>query len=673
MANVDATLAGKILTQSLQQLSASRRNKRQRFEEIKENENLYLGVIEKSIRNPFNECFPFMAGYVDHLKANIEDDSMLSFTHDAEADYKKAQKIQGMYDRTAKSPLPNDSWGLKHRYAKMNALFSGRAIYKYFADSDPAYCSYLKAISHWDFHNEPRGGGQLENHLFCGEDSIFRQAEELKLGTQYDTAQVAKLLTSAEQNGWKDSRDWEADRNNRAKALGQNPESNNYVGQYVVKLVDWFTTYAGKRYYVLFNEAASTWIRCEPLTDLFPDGYWPYASWATNEDPDVFWSKAPADDARPIAHIVNQMINQELYNREKRNYGQRAYDPEMFPNVAALANWRPDGLVPFDSKGGQRQVAQGLYEFTVGDLTGTLDLVTWLDSYAGRKLGNTASVEGDAAPTKQATVFMGELQQTDKLIGIKNKSYFDCLSWLGLLFKQGLEHNLTTEIAVKVMGGKGAEWVQLTPADTKTESPLIIIPSGGASEQALERAKNQAKLGTLELLQVVNPEWKERQMLLASGFDEADVKDAFSQDSYADRELLSEAAEAERQIVQGEKPKLNRGATAAFMQHIIDFATNTDGLSQKTYKALMDYATAHAEIAAENMMRSAREMIAARAKQFLSTGTNPPAGSMPTPGGMMPTNGGGPTPTGGAPGQTRLAPTPVPQPGFAGVPSGPGA
>ena len=77
---------------------------------------------------------------------------------------------------------------------------------------------------------------------------------------------------------------------------------------------------------------------------------------------DVFWSKAPADDARPLARIINTMINQELYNRQKRNYGQRIYDPSMFPNVAALADWRPDGLIPANTKNGERSVSSGLDE-----------------------------------------------------------------------------------------------------------------------------------------------------------------------------------------------------------------------------------------------------------------------------------------------------------------------
>jgi len=49
------------------------------------------------------------------------------------------------------------------------------------------------------------------------------------------------------------------------------------------------------------------------------------------------------------------MFNQELTNREKRNFGARAYDKDMFKDVRKLdeSMHRPDALVPADTKGGQ--------------------------------------------------------------------------------------------------------------------------------------------------------------------------------------------------------------------------------------------------------------------------------------------------------------------------------
>jgi hypothetical protein len=636
--SVSKELADKITQRSIEQLRTSRQFKRGRMEEIRQNENLYHGIVTPSIRNPFNECFPFMAGFIDHYRSKIDDDSNLTYSYQAEADYKKASRFNGFYERESKDPSSNASWNIKHRHAKVNALFSGVAIYHYYAESSPQYKSCLDVVSHYDFHCEPRGGAILENHLFCGQDNIQKNVEDLALADQYNQTQVALLTTKASENGFKDNDDEDTIRNNRFTALKQDPVTNNYVGQSVIKFVQWYTTYGGKRYYVLFHEASGVWIRCCLLTEFFPDNLYPYVTWHTNEDPDVFWSKAPADDARPVALIINTFINQDLYNRQKVNYGETHYDADMYPNVQALIDSRPDKFVPVDTKGGNRKLQEGIWKVPVGGLNATLDMVTWLEGFTGKHIGYTSSSAGQSEKDKKVGVFEGEIQQVEELIGVKNKSYRDAITHLGLLFKQGVEHNLSKEVAVKVMGAKGVEWQQFGPDDLKTERPLTIEPVGGTSELALKRAKDSEKLVVLEspAMQGVNPQWKAHQMLLLKGFTEEDIKDAFSPDSFAQKELMSEAAEAEREIVEGKLPKLNRGADSNFMQHIIDFATNTNDLTEPQYQTLMKYALAHTDIAIENEARNVREMI--RAARLNSAAAAPPEISAPSQSPVIPTS-----------------------------------
>jgi hypothetical protein len=607
---VDQTTADAITLQAVKQLQTSRQHKRARMDQIKENENLYHGIIAKTIRNPFNDCYPFMAGFVDHLKSKIDDDSNLLYTYQSEADLKRCSRLNAFYERESKSPEPNASWNLKHRYAKYNAIFSGVAIYHYYAEKSPEYKSCLEVVSHYDFHCEPRGGGILENHLFCGQDNIFKNREDLIDSTYYNKEQVKKIISKYATDGYKDNDDYDNIRNNRYAALQQDPGANNYVGQDVYKFVQFYTTYKGKRYYVLFNEYTSTWIRVCPMTDLFPDNLYPYPTWHTNEDPDVFWSKAPCDDARGVANTINTFINQETYNRQKNNYGETHYDAQMYPNVQALIDSRPDKHVPVDTKNGTRPLSSGIFKVPVVGLNGTLELVTWLEAFTGKQIGYTSSSAGQSESDKKVGVFQGEIQQVEQLIGIKNKSYRDCLSHIGLLFKQGLEHNLTTSVSIKIMGAKGIEWDELSPEDLKTDKPLTITPVGGTSELQLKRVEENEKLAVLADPSIqVNPQWKARQMLLLKKFSEEDVKDAFSSDTFAVKELLSEAAQSEKDIVEGRMPRLNRGADSNFMQHIIDFATNTEDLSLKQYKDLMDYAMAHTDIAVENEARNIKKMI----------------------------------------------------------------
>ena len=630
---VTKEVADKITDVAILQLSTSRLNKRARLAQIKENEDLYHNIItEKSIRNPFNECFPYMAGFVDHLKAKIDDDSNLAYTKSSEADYKKTLKVQAFYDDTSKSLKPNDCWDLKHRHAKTNAIFSGVAIYKYFTSGGP-YKSYLEVISHYDFHCEPRGGAQIENHLFCGQDNIFKTEEDLKTNKNYNQKQVTALLLGYQTNSeysTKDNADYDNIRNNRANALGQQPQTHNFVGQSVIKFIEWYITYKNVRYYLLFNEQTRTWIRCLPLTEMFPDGNYPYLCWHTNEDPDVFWSKAPCDDARSIAKIINTMLNQELYSRQKENYGRELYDAEMVPNLSYLTDPRPDGKIPIDTKAGQRRLSEAVYKLPTTPLGGTLNLITWLEQFTGKQIGYTSSSAGQSESDKKVGVFQGEIEQIEELINIKNKSYRFALSILGQKFLKGLILNMDDKVSVQILGGKGIEWDELTREDLVFEKTPNITPVGGTSELKLKEIEKAKKLNALTSTASVSPIWKDRQLLLLSNFTEDDIKDAWSTDSFGEKELLSEAAQAEKDIVEGKQPKLNRGATVAFMQHILDFEKETDDLPIPTAEALIKYAEAHIDIVLENMNRSAKEMIAARAKNYLSTSVVNNNGTIPS-------------------------------------------
>lgn len=629
--SVDADKWQKIVVQCCLQIKTSRDFKKSRMDQIKENENLYYGLTEKSIRNPYNECFPFMAGFVDYLRARIDDDSTLTYSHQSESDLKRANKVQAFYEQESKSIESNASWDLKHRLAKFNAILSGVAIYNYYSEKNPNYKSCLEVVSHYDFHCEPRGGSILENHLFIGIDNIYKNKSDIEGSAFYKEEEVKKLVTGYATAGFKETNDVDNNRNNRLQANKQDPVTHNYVGQDTYKLSQFYTTYEGKRYYCLFNEQLSVGIRVCPIEEMFPSGLYPVIAWHTNEDGDMFWSKSPADDARGTARIINIMINQELYNRQKRNYGKIGYDVSMFPNVQALADWRPDGLIPMDLSGG-KQIQQGIYEFKVGDLNGTLDLVTWLDAFTGKQIGRTASGAGQAESDKKVGVFEGEIEQIDQLINVKNKSYRYCLSCLGLRFKQGLDANLSKEVAIKIMGPTGVDWQKFGPEDLKTDQDLNIQAVGGSTEVRLKQIKDTKKSNALVATMTVNPQWKDRAILLLAGFTEEETKEAFSTGSFAQKELLSEAAQAEKDIVEGKKVKLNSGADEGFIQHILDYEIASEDITPEIRSALRDYALAHIDIAIKNGEMNIKQMIRDRLmKQFNNPAPAPSGKSTATP------------------------------------------
>lgn len=616
------------------QLQTSRQFKTQRLKQIEESEDLYFGVVKKTLKNPFNDSFPFMPGFVDTIVSKLDEAPSVELEHNDEGDYKYAKKYEAFLSQEMQSPLPNAQWGLKDRWCRKMAIFSGVGVYSVNAEvtENEDFVLDFRVFDYYDFHCEPAGGGDLESHLFCGNENIFLTKEALKEGARdakYDALQVQDLLSFGKKDEYKEQDVESYKRYNRHRALALDPESNNYTGQEIFKFVQWYLTYQGVRWYVLFEENTGKWIRIKPLRDILPivpqlgESLWPYVAWHTHEEASVFWSKAPADDARPIAKNMNRLLNQELYNREKRNMGQRAYDPEIYYDAESLADWRPDGLVPFDSKGGSIPASNGIYEFKTGDLTGTVDFVQFLDGFAGQKTGVTPGTQGKAPADQKVGIFYGELQQVEARMGLLNRSYKE--AWQGIVYRSIMlmDKYITKPISIKMYGSEGAEWAELTPEDKQRKRDFGIKIKGGQDELQETLQKNARKAQALGTVQTVNPRWKDVEALRAGGYSDEELKDAFNNLPIASQELIAEAKQALDEITNGKQPKLNPGANMAFIQRIIDEADEADDdqLAIKFY----DYATAHAEIVAENEARNLKAVMLNKQMGAMADPNNPMA------------------------------------------------
>lgn len=632
-------LADDIAKTVMVQLRTSRDFKRPRMLQIRENEDLYNGIMKQSIVRETSEPFPFMSGFVDYLYSQVDEPPNVEYEHTDEADYKTAKKTTAFFNQEKDSVLPTAKWSLKDRWSKKLAIFSGKAILKYFAEDYAGYCSHLNVVDHYDFHCEPAGGGHLENHLFCGEEGIFVTKEDLEERAEegyYDMVQVQSILTRGSQQDYKENDDEEGIRNNRYGLAALDPVSNNYVGTPVYKFLEWYITYKGIRWQVTLDKDTGTWVRIKALREVIPpldvynyEAFYPYVTWSTHEDPKVFWSKGPCDDARPIAKAINKLLNQEIYNREKKNKGVRFYDPEMVDDIEALVDERADSLIPINTNGGKKALSSALYRVEHGDIDGTVDLVQFLDQYHGQKSGSTASSMGQAESNKKVGIFFGEMQQIQKRLSVLNRSYREAWAEIGLRFLLGLEMYLTDEKSVKLIGANGIEWSTISKADLKTQKALSIKITGGNEEAEKNAIKQEQKLKALGQTSTVNAQWKDREILKNSGYTDDGLKDAFNNIDASSQELMSEAAEAIEMIVSGKKmPELNRGANVAFMQKIIDFGNNLslDDKKKENQIAtlLYKYAEDHASIVAENEARKAQEMvIQASAGAFMANANTP--------------------------------------------------
>lgn len=599
------------------QLRTSRQYKMQRMKDIGESEDLYFGIAKKQIRNPFNDCYPFMSGFVDGLMGKLDDVPEVEFTPQDEADFNSARKYQALFNQQVNSSLPNAMWAKKDRWCRKFALFSGVGVYCIYGESyDGNFTLHFDVKDYYDFHSEPGGGGDLEQHLFCGEEGVFKTREELLDGVgaeYYDEAQVMSILTMGNPSEFKQNEDQVNQRLNRHRGLGLDPQTNNYVGQDLYKFCQWYLKFQGVRWYCLFEETTGTWIRIKPLRDIFPivpqtgEALYPYVAWHTHEDARLFWSKSPCDDARPIGVSINRLVNQELYNREKKNNGQRAYDPEMYHDLEALADNRPDGLVPYDSKGGLRRASDGIHTFEVGELSGTVELIQWMDGYTSQKTGTSSQTQSSKPANQKVGIFFGEMKQIEERVSLYNKSLKEAWAQLGYRFIQAVDDHVTKPMAVQMMGADGLEWGEFTPEDKQRNRDFNIKIKGGNDELQESLAQSARKVEALKLAGTVNPRWKDKETLKAAGYTDEELKEAFSNVPPASQELISEAAKAVDDIARGKAVRVNQSANVAFCQKLIDEAGEIDDLDVQN--KIYDYVLMHTKIVAQNEARTAISML----------------------------------------------------------------
>jgi len=638
----------KIVRQCKQEFDTAIAYKQGRIKDWNETEDQYFGRLKKALKGTVNISPPVMAGFIDTLTSKVSESSTVKFSKTKESELRMELKTQALYERIKRSGDPKFS-ALEKDGKKLGSMY-GRAIFKAYGESDPHFRFRLFNTDPYDFYIEGKKG-YTELARYLGEDNIFLSKSQLVDGAnngRYDRKAVHELVNNLAENVKKESDIRQQDKQNRLSALGLST-TTEYQGEGMVRFVESGTIVNGKRYHVIWNYETCLAALCRPNKEDFESDLWCWTSWATNRDSFNFWSKAPADDMRQVHEAIRILVSQELTNRMRRNMGQRAYDPDVFPDASDL-EYRQDGLVAV--KCGASKVAggiaSGIYSFETPEMRGSIDLAQWLDSFYGLKSGITASAQGQSADQKVG-IYQGNIAQIADRLSLINDSYSECQEAIGRRFLHACKEHINKAEAVKLIGEKGVEWDELKGSEVNPDMEILVETN--AAELQINEMKKQKRaagvtaiMGNPTLMRGLNPQWANEQILLNSEYTDEEVRVALDVENNGNREVLSRASEAIEDIVEGKTPKLFRGATTAFQQKILDFAAdNTDG-DLGLFNRLVAYSDAHNEIVMTNMTRRAMQ---ARAQAGMGA---PMVPGQPAPGSEM-----------GGPGGQAI-PSPIEQP-----------
>lgn len=621
-------LAKEAVDIATRQIMACYEFKKPRLAKIAKYWELYDGKTPKKLRQLFNVAIPVYPGMIDTLNALYDTPIVLTFKEGDAADYFKVQKINGAFKMEVMNSANNSKWDSKLRMSRKKAIVEGRGIVEYRATSDPEYVSEINTINLKDFNFQPKGGLHLENHLFAGVENIQKTKSELIAGAKsgiYDKEQIRELLrVCADREYLPDKTNQTfSDALSRFKPLGLDAANNNYVGEAVFNIANHILNINGERYYLVFHPWSKTWLRFEKWKKIDSSGLYPWKTFATHEDDENFLSKSYGDDLYAAADAIVAMFNQELTNREKRNFGARAYDKDMFTDVRKLdeAMHRPDALVPADTKGGTRRISEGVYEFKVGELGGTVNLIDWITGSLGRSTGATDLSQGGVTEvSKKASVTFAEQKSVSKRIGWGAQPFQDMMADLGNSYITGLKDHMPSKMAIRIMGEGGYDWDEITrmDLDTKKDIDILIVATEQQVKDSEIKAEKRAKaLGMLDP-NFINPQKRMEGILRDVGeYEDVEIAEFLDTKTYSDRKSVSKASESIQLILMGKKPLIWYGANAAFMQKIVDFASDKRSTLGDKFKILMDYVMQHVDIARDNAERQVAEETLVAQKQSM--------------------------------------------------------
>jgi len=627
-------LAQKALGIATKQLISSTEFKKPRLARIAKYWQLYDGKTPKKLRQLFNVAIPIFPGMIDTLNAQYDEPIRLEFKEGDASDYFKVQKINGAFQMEIMDTAQNSKWDSKLRMTRKHAIITGRGILKYTVESDPEYKSRLEVVNLKNFHFQPRGGKDLENHLFCGEEDIEKTESELKAGAEagtYNKAQVDKLITNCnDSNYYPEGGETMQDRLSRFRPLGLDPDNQSYVGENVFKIAQWILNIKGERWLLVFHPWSQTWLRFEKWKDIDSSGLYPWFSYATHEDDENFLSKSYADDLYPSADAIVAMFNQELTNREKRNFGARAYDKDMFKDVRKLdeAQHRPDALVPADTRQGQRRLSEGIFEFKTGELGGTINLIDWINGTVGRSTGANDLSQGSVQEvSKKASVTFAEQKSVSKRIGWASQPFQEMMAGLGKAYIYGLKEHMPSKMAIRLLGENGIDWGEITRMDLNTSKDVDILIVSTDKQMIESDMKSKKRVEALSLLaesQNINSKKRDEEILKNAEYSDQEIAEFMDTKTYNDKKALAKASVGITEILRGKEPEMWFGANTAFMQKIVDYANDNRVTLKEKYDTLIDYAMAHKDIVAGNMERKANEMANELNQQDAQAGLNTP-------------------------------------------------
>ena len=614
-----------ITAQCVKEREHALKYRQRREEKWRKTDDLYYGNKQKSLVSRANVHLPILHGAVETLLSKIDGAPNTFFKPQASADKPKSVFL----GRSLELDANLNGWDAVDHYSKSEAIKYGRSQEKKYALLENGkFKDVRELVLCIDFLIDPLAGGlnPYQKAKFMGQDNIIRSEYELKDSSLYDQEAVKRVLTQIDGNNHADSRNL----SHSYRKYAQKLDRFAYVSDDAVNLTEWFTTFKGKRYYVLFSPAAQTAIRVELLKDITKYDEFPYSGWAAFADPEEYWSPAPAELFHDTNYVQNILVSQLLDNSAQRNYGMKAYDMTKITSPQYL-DPKPMGRIPVNGN-----PTEAIMDITFPSIGENLQLLSWLNAKNDSDTGVTQNARGvPNSKRMSAAEFNGLIEQVADRIFTHNRLYRFHYERICRLYAYGVWEFMTDDRRIQVEGAMGVTNVFKNGDALKFTSDFLV-------EVQLEKEQERDQTRTEQLAYIErnreNPrlnqvflDAKEAELL---DFTEDEIKRLTTQLPDADWRSFAEAQQENEELIK-QRVEPNEAATFSHVQAHLDFVRYSKDLDDKQRKRILEHSGAEMQIAQRNSQLAVSRMLQQQNAQAIAQPQPVPPQPQPQPP-MMP-------------------------------------
>ena len=608
---VTPKLIEKLEAQATLEIEFARKYREKRVTQWHMNEALYYGKKNslEDVRANAGIANAKAQGFVSSLLAKIDAPPNIKFRHAKNADMKPARRLNFLFMQ--EMAHEHENLQMKDLLGKKQGILYGRVIYEYHASSDGAkYKSVLSNVSAYDFLIDPSAGGyDIEKAFFLGRGGVWKTKEQLEEGAQsgrYNKLKVNSMIdTEGGDNEASKSEEEKSKEEARVYIMGTNSKVHMAGSKYL--FWEWYTTYQGQRFYMLFNEASKTAVRVEKMEDVFKSGLYPFWSWATDPDLSEFWTLSPLDQMREIFMVQGASIDQLLDNAEAINRPMKGVVGDAVKNLNSLRYGR-DKTVRF-KRGTDLRSAFQIME--TQPLQTPITVYDMLERIGALESGVTPASKGVAEEDKVG-IYEGNIQQVADRMGLLNKSYADGYYRFAKLFMEGVKEHLNNKTAIEIVGEDGVELQEITKKDLKGYANYGIDISASDAElqaSAVDQKNKLAYLNNARQSTVVNQKVREEMEATIAGFNQDEINRLMDVQEFGDAELLSEASRDIERLLLGEDVKPNMNANNAYKERVVNYMKdNYEHMDEEAWLRFTLYVESLNEYVISNMVAKANKM-----------------------------------------------------------------